>query len=340
MKDLATVMLAASVTLAVSSFARAETVLKIATVIPEGPAAEVQGFKAFKTYVESRSNGEIKVRAFFQTLGGERELTEQVRQGTLEVALVADGAFGGFYKPIQVFSIPYLFDSSPVAWELFRSPFARELASDIREKTGIRVLTFAENGFRNFTNNVREIRTPDDMKGLKMRTMESPVYMTFVQSLGASATPISGAEVALALKQGVVDGQENATGNIADTGTADVQKFMSVNEHILGVHLVIINDAFYNALPRAHQEIVADGAQLYATFTNARKLSTHQEALDKIKGKGLKIHMTTGEEKARFRALSQAPVKQYIEGQVGKPLVDKLLAAAAEARDAVYPAAR
>ncbi|HET6469336.1 MAG TPA: TRAP transporter substrate-binding protein DctP [Geminicoccaceae bacterium] len=307
--------------------ASAQTVVKIASVVPSEEATEIQGFKVFEEYVEFRSNGEIDVQIFAGTLGGEREITEQVMQGTLEMGLAADGAIAGFYKPIQVFSIPYLFPSSPVVWAFYDHPFARELAEDMREQTGIRVLTWAENGFRNFTNNVRPITKPEDMVGLKMRTMESPVYMRFMESLGASATPISAAEMVLALRQGVVDGQENATPIVHDFGLADVQKFMSIDEHILGLHALMINDAFYMGLPEDHRAIVADGARLYRTWSDARKAALHNEYVEKIRAKGLEVHVLSPSEKEAFKAASQEPVKRYIIEQVGEELVNELTAA-------------
>jgi TRAP-type transport system periplasmic protein len=326
-------MVALATFLVMSSQAWAQTIVKVATVVPDGPATEIQGFKIFKEYVEFRSNGEIQ--PFFGQLGGEREITEQVMQGTLEMGLAADGAIAGFYSDIQVFSIPYLFPSSQVAWAFFDHPFAAEMAEDLREQTGIRVLTWSENGFRNLTNSVRPIRTPEDMAGLKMRTMESPVYMRFMESLGASATPISAAEMILALRQGVVDGQENATPIVHDFGIADVQQYMSINEHIFGLHAVMINDAFYMSLPEDQRAIIADGARLYRDWSNSRKAALHQEYVQKIQDKGLEVHVTTAAEKEEFRALSQDPVMEYIVEQVGQELVDRLLAAVEDSKRSV-----
>jgi tripartite ATP-independent transporter DctP family solute receptor len=321
--------------LAVSTQALARTVVKIATVVPEGPATEVQGFKLFKEYVEFRSGGEIEVQPFFGQLGGEREITEQVMQGTLEMGLAADGAIAGFYSDIQVFSIPYLFPSSQVAWAFFDHPFAKQMAEDMREQTGVRVLSWSENGFRNLTNSVRPIRGPEDMVGLKMRTMESPVYMRFMESLGASATPISAAEMILALRQGVVDGQENATPIVHDFGIADVQQYMAINEHIFGLHAVMINDAFYMSLPEDQRAILADGVRLYRDWTDSRKAALHQEYVQKIQDKGLEVHVTTAAEKERFKELSQGPVMEYIVEQVGQELVDGLLVAVEESKQIV-----
>ena len=327
--------LACAACLAVSGQGLAQTTIKIATVVPEGEATEVQGFKVFKDYVEFRSNGELEVQPFFGQLGGEREITEQVMQGTLEMGLAADGAIAGFYKDIQVFSIPYLFPSSPVVWAFYEHPFARELAEDMRQQTGIRVLTWAENGFRNFTNSVRPIRAPEDMAGLKMRTMESPVYMRFMESLGASATPISAAEMILALRQGVVDGQENATPIVHDFGIADVQSHMSLDEHILGLHAFMINDAFYESLSDDHKAIVADGARLYRTWADARKAALHNEYVEKIRAKGVEVQVLSPSEKEAFKEVSQEPVKQYIVEQVGEELVERLIEAVEESTQLV-----
>jgi len=318
--------------------ADAKTRIRFALAVPDTPAAEVQGAKAFKDYVDFKSDGELQVELYFGTLGaGERELTEMCQQGAIEIALVADGAVTGFYKSLQIFAIPYLFPSSPVAWEFFHHPFAKWMQQDMLQKTGIRTVVWAENGFRNLTNSKKEVKTPDDMKGLKMRTMESPVYMRFMESLGAAATPISFSELVMSLQQGVVDGQENASPNIYENGMADVQKFMSTTEHIYSLTLVLINDAFYKSLPRGQQQIIMEAGRLYGSLANALKVATDRSYIEKIRDeKGLKVHITTAEEKEMFRKLSQGPVQEYITEQVGKDLVNRLLNAVEDSKKAVY----
>jgi C4-dicarboxylate-binding protein DctP len=330
------VLAAASITL--PSSGSAQTRIRFALAVPDTPAAEVAGAKAFKEYVEFKSGGELEVELYFGSLGaGERELTEMCQQGAIEMALAADGAVTGFYKPLQVFAIPYLFPSSPVAWEFFHHPFAKWMQQDLLEKTGLRTVVWAENGFRNMTNSKKEVRSPDDMQGLKMRTMESPVYMRFMESLGAAATPISFSELVMSLQQGVVDGQENASPNVYENGMADVQKFMSTTEHIYSVTLVMINDGFYQGLTRGQQQIIMEGGQLHGSLSNALKVATDRSYIERIRDeKGLQVHITTAEEKEQFRALSQEPVREYITEQVGKELVDKLLSAVEDAKKVVY----
>ena len=225
----------------------AAATIKFGMNAPQGDNPEWNALTAFKNHVEFKTEGKVKVNLFPSAqLGAERACAEQVQQGTVEMCLVDTGALAGFYNDIQVLSIPYLFKSSAHAWKVFDSPFFKELADNMRKDTGIRVVAWGENGFRDFTNNVRPIKGPEDLKGLKMRVMESPVFMRFVESFGAAATPMPGSEIIMAAKQGVIDGQENPAQVNYDYNLMDVQKYMSTDEHILGVHAYIISDKFFD----------------------------------------------------------------------------------------------
>lgn len=318
--------------------ADAQTRINFATSVPEANTAEVLGMKAMKEYIDFKSGGTLEVELLFGTLGaGERELTEMVQQGAIEMALAADGAVTGFYPKLQVFAIPYLFKSSPVAWQFVDHPVAREMRREMLEETGLRSVIWAENGFRNLTNSRREVRGPEDMQGLKMRVMESPVYMRFMESLGAAATPISFAELVMSLQQRVVDGQENASVNIFENGMADVQEFFSTTEHIYSMTIITINDDFYQSLTSAEQQVIMEAGRLYASVANAFKVTSDREYVERIRDeKGLKVHVTTPEEKEAFRALSQGPVVDYVNEQLGKEFVDSILAAVADAEAEVY----
>ncbi len=327
----------AGLAMAGSALAQDRITLRFSVGAPEvATDGMVQGIKAMRDYIEFRSNGRIQVRLFFNTMGGSLQVTEQVKNGGLDFALTDDSVLGSFYKPMQAFQIPYLFPSSPVAWEFMNSKFMRDMTEDMRKATGIRTLALSENGFRNITNNVREIRTPDDMRGLKMRTMQSQVYVNFMQSMGASATPISFPELIPALKSNVVDGQENASTTVLDGKLYEVQKFMSVNEHIYGMHLIIFNDAKFRSLSPDHQKIVQEGARLHAEVANSRKAFDAMGAVNKIREAGTRVHVSSASEKERFRQVTQRPVIEFIATQAGRDVVDRVLAAAEEARRAVY----
>lgn len=331
--------LAASVVATVAALPlQAQTTLKFATAVPEANTAEVLGMKAMKDYIEFKSGGSLSVDLLFGTLGvGERELTEMVQQGAVDMALAADGAVSGFYPKLQVFAIPYLFKSSPVAWEFARSPLAQEMRQDMLEATGLRTVAWGENGFRNLTNSRREVKSPADMEGLKMRVMESPVFMRFMESLGAAATPISFSELVMSLQQGVVDGQENASSNVFENGMADVQKYFSTTEHIYSMTIITINDTVFQGLTPAEQQVIMESGQLYASVANSFKVSADRGYIERIRDeKGLQVHITTPEEKEAFRAISQPPVVEYVNEQLGKEFVDSVLAQVAESEKAVY----
>lgn len=312
--------------------------IKFGIGVAEGDYPEYNALVRFKEYVEFKTNGEITVRLFpGNQLGGEREMIEQVQQGSLELTFPADGAMAGFYPPIQVWSIPYIFESAPVAWEVINGPFADAMRRDILEQTGMRALAFSQNGFRSFTNNIRPIVDPADMAGMKIRTMESPVFMELVNSLGATAVPISGAEVVMALRQGVVDGQENPPAVVYSGGHGEVQKYYTLNEHVFGLHVIIANEDWFSSLSPGHQQIIRDAAKVMAWTENLQKTEGDWRYSRKLQEElGMEIHVSSPEQKAAFRDITQEPVVTFIRSRVGDQLVDDLLAAVDAAKAKLY----
>lgn len=322
--------------LAAASPALAKTI-KFGMNAPQGDNPEWHALEAFKNHVEYKTQGSVTVKLFPSAqLGAERACAEQVQQGTVEVCLVDTGALAGFYKNIQVLSIPYLFKSSAHAWAMFDSPFFKDLAENMRKETGIRVMAWGENGFRDFTNNVRPIRSPEDLKGLKMRVMESPVFIRFVESFGAAATPMPGSEIIMAAKQGVIDGQENPAQVNYDYNLMDVQKYMSTDEHILGIHAYIISDKFFQGLTDDEKAVVLEAATLASRIENTQKLAGAKKYIDLIRKKGVDVHMTTMAEKTAFAKVSQEPVLAYLREQVGADLVQNLLDTSKSYEPALY----
>ena len=206
---------------------------------------------AFKEYVESRSGGRIKVEIYPACqLGSEREMLEGVKIGNIEMANTSEGSVAGFYPEILATAIPYAFKNRRVAWEVMDGSYGQNLAADMLKKTGLRCLDINDNGYRNFTNNVRPVHTPADLKGLKIRTMENPAHMKMVNAMGAIATPIAWAEVYTALQLGTVDGQENPVSLIVAKRFYEVQKYCTLDGHIFSIDFTWINDKFYQSVPR------------------------------------------------------------------------------------------
>jgi TRAP-type transport system periplasmic protein len=316
--------------------AQAQT-LRFGMNTPPSDAPDYQGALAMKSYLEFNSGGKLQLQIFPSgQLGSEREMTEQIRDGALDIAWVADGNLTGFYPKMQVLAIPYLFPSSPVAWDVLRGPWAAQLKEDIHKTAGFRVLEMAENGFRDFTNSKRPIVTPADLQGLKMRTMESPVYITLMKSLGAAATPIGTDQLIMSLQQNVVDGEENAPNSVFTLGIADVQKFMSTDEHTFSSVMIICSNAAYDKLTPDQRRMLIEAATVMGNLNNAGKAQRKAQDIEGIRKKGVQVHLTTVAEKEQFKQIAQGPVLQYIQQQVGKDLVDALLADEKRAEAMVY----
>lgn len=320
--------------------ATAQVTIRVGTTVPEADNPQTHAFRAMAEYISFRSGGDMNVEVFYGgALGGDRELLEQVQNNTLQFTAVADGAVANFFPEIQVVAIPYLFSSSNHAITFFNtSPFFQDVAERLEAETKLKILMAAESGFRNITNNVHPIMTPDDMVGLKMRTMESPVFMELMRSVGAAPTPIAFNETILALRQGVVDGQENAVATVRMFGVWEVQKYMSINEHIYSPALIITSSEFWNGLTEPQRQIFKDGVFVWATVSNSGYIANYDQDIQFMRENGVEIHVNSAEEKALFRDAMQPPILEFIAERVGKDTVDAFIAAVEETRLQMYAA--
>lgn len=291
------------------------------------------GVVAFKEYVEKASGGKIQVTVSpGSALGNTASLQEMTMTGEIEASTShTEGTIAIIYPNIQCLSIPYLFQNVDQALEVFRGEFGQKLFEDMRKKTGIRVIGIWDNGgFRNFTNNKRPIRTPADMKGLKIRTMDNPAHMEIVRSLGAKPTPISWAELYTALQTGVVDGEENSIPTFLLGSLQEVQKYMVMDGHVYSQLHLFVNDKWFNGLPKKYQEIILRGGEL-AGYAGERATRVYRDVGRGICIKaGVEFYDPTADELAQFKALAQPPVTKFIreKGVKDPKWVDDILAAA------------
>jgi len=284
------------------------------------------GSTVFKAMVENETGGAVAVNLFpAGQLGGEREIAEAVKLGSVQIGMLS-GPFSGFCKEAQVFDIPYLFPSNLVAYRVLDGPFGKELAQECLQKTGMRILTYAQVGFRNFTNSARVIKSPGDLKGLKFRVMENPVYMTLVRSLGGAPTPIPWPETYTALQQKVVDGQENPVSAIKFAKLYEVQKYMTMDGHTFGVSFMLINEKFFQSLPKEYQAIVKRAALTSAVSENGIDNLDNAIGVQFLKEKGMEVYAPTAAQKAEFQAAAQPPIIEYLDKQLGgRAWIDKVL---------------
>jgi TRAP-type transport system periplasmic protein len=283
---------------------------------------------AFKEHVEKATNGSIKVEIYpAGQFGKDQPTMEGVKLGTLELAVAHDGAIATVYKQIGVLGIPFLYDSHEHAWRVYDSKWKDDFSADMVKKTGIRMLSVADNGVRHFTNSVKPIQSPADMKGMKIRIQPSPVFKTLVESLGASASAIPWAELPTALQQRVVDGQENGVTNILAASLYQHQKYATLDGHVWSIHAYLINERFYQGLTPTERKAVDEGVQKAVAIH--RKMTSDQDKnakqiLEKV---GMQVYTPTAAQIGEFRKLAQPPVKQWAEKEIGKDYVDSLFKA-------------
>ncbi len=285
----------------------------------------------FKNIVEGETD--ISVELFpAKALGDENDLIQQVQEGTTHMAIVS-GAMAKVCKPADVLNIPYTFSSATVAWDVLDGEFGKELADYCLKKTGLRTLAYGETGFRNFTNNVREIKSPADMKGLKFRVQPIPLYVEMVKGLGGEPTPIAWSELPNALSTGVVDGQENPVGVIYNNNFHKLQKYLVLDGHVYAADFILINDEFFGSLPENDQAIIKKAARIAGVMGRAIQEFNTAEGVTKVAAEGMKVYSPTAEEMASFKKLAQPAVKEWLAGELGDEAVwiKKLDAAVAEA---------
>ncbi len=325
----------AALTIGLAGAAQAETTIRVAHVDPDDWQTSKKGAAAqiFKNIVEGESD--LKVELFpAGALGNEDELVAQAQEGLTQVAIVS-GAMSKVCPAASVLDIPYVFSSAPVAWDVLDGPFGKDLAQHCLDETGLRTLAYGETGFRNFTNNTREIKSPADMKGLKFRVQPIPLYLEMVKSLGGEPTPIAWTELPNALSTGVVDGQENPVGTIYNNGLHKLQKYMTLDGHVYGADFIVISDEFYEGLSPADQEVVSKAARIAGTMGRAIQEWSTAEGVKKVQEEGMQVYSPTTEEIKAFADAAQPAVIDYLRGELGPDAewIDRLQTAVADTQE-------
>jgi len=308
--------------MAVTAFAGSgKYIIRVGYIVPETQSHHIIMRDVFKKDIETKSNGRITVELYPNgQLGGDRELIESVQLGTLEMAIPASSVFAGFDKRFQVLDLPFLFKSKEVAFAALDGELGKKL-DEILPKHGMINLGYAENGFRHITNNRKPIHTPDDLKGLKLRTMENPLDIAFFKLLGANPTPMNFGELYTALQQGTVDGQENPIALVYTSKFYEVQKYYSLTGHVFSPIMLVANKSFIDKLPEDLREIVMEAGRKFCV--EQRKLADVQEKeyLEALKATGMQINELTPEEKAAF-VEATLPAYDMFRDEIGDDLID------------------
>lgn len=300
--------------------AAAQTTMRISISVAQNSHQGV-AIDTFAREVEKRTAGRYKVQTFYSgSLGGERESIEAVQLGTQELAFSSTGPVPNFVPETKVLDIPFLFRDKAHARAVLDGPIGAEMLTKFDSK-GFKALAWAENGFRHMTNSKRAVNAPDDLKGLKMRTMENPIHVTAYKGLGIVTTPMAFPEVFTALQQGTVDGQENPLSVIMAAKFDQVQKHLSLTGHVYSPAIFLMNKASFDKLSAADKQAFIDAAKEGTKANRARVDEDDAKGVAELRSKGMSV--VENLDKAKFVS-TLAPVNAEFEKQFGKATLDRI----------------
>jgi len=274
--------------LAASAAAQAQTVLKIGYTATNdshyGTAANVFGEELAK-----RTNGRYKLQQFpSSALGGEREMIEAVQLGSQDMVITSTGPVGNFVPETRVFDIPFLFRDYDHARKVLDGQIGQDALAKFPPK-GLVALVWMENGFRHLTNSKQPITGPENLKGMKIRTMENKVHMEAFKTLGALPTPMAMNELFTALQQGTVDGQENPIPVILSNKLYTVQKHLTLDGHVYSPALLIISPTVWSKVSDADKKAFLEAAKVAVAANRKRVNDDEANGIATIKAAGVSV---------------------------------------------------
>ena len=315
-------LVAATVLGLATGAAQAQTVLKMAF----GLGLQAQygvGAVYMRDHIENRTGGRYKLELFPDfALGGEREMTEGAQLGTIDLVITSTGPVGNFVPDTLITDIPFLFRDYAHARAVLDGPIGEAILDKCPPK-GLICLAWTENGIRHMTNNKREVKSPEDAKGLKLRTMENPVHMSAFRSIGVLPTPMSWPEVFTALQQGTVDGQENPIGVIASAKLFQVQKHLTLTGHLYSPALILMSPATYNKMSDADRKAIRDLARESAAISRKRVEQQEPDGIVELRKAGMQIRTLTPAERASFQKALEPAYAEFAK-RFGKANIDAI----------------
>ncbi|MFS0575185.1 DctP family TRAP transporter solute-binding subunit [Sporosarcina sp. 179-K 3D1 HS] len=280
----------------------------------------------FAEQVAKETNGQIKVEVFPDSqLGGERDNFEGLQLGSLQASIISTAVSSSFSPNLSILDLPFLFKDHQTAYNVLDGEIGKRLLSEMKDQ-GVIGINFWENGYRHLTNNIREVRTPDDLKGLKIRTMESPIHLDVWKELGVQPTPMAFPELFTALQQGTVDGQENPFVVTATNKFYEVQDYLTVTQHVYGANIFLVSDKFWQTLSEEEKEIILKAGEDAKNYQREIEQQQAAEFLGLLKENGMKITELTDSEQQQFREKVQ-PIYEKYSKELGEELVGELLKA-------------
>lgn len=299
--------------------ASAQTQINIASVTSPDLVHTKAAFW-FKECVEKAAPGKLSVAVHHSaSLGSETQVLQQIQLGTTQVSVCTTGPIEAFVPEIKALEMPFVLPSYEAADKVLDGPIGQELGKKF-EKSGFMALAFLDNGFRNVTNSKRAVKTPEDLKALKIRTMEAPTHLAIWRAIGANPTPMAW-PIFTQLQQGVIDGQENPISVIHGSKLQEAgQKYLTLTRHVYSALVFVANKAFIEGLPPAERKVVLDCARA-ASLQGRRHIRDNEaKQIAELSAAGMQVEDKP--DLAAFRKAT-APVIETASGET-KKLVEQI----------------
>ena len=287
--------------------------------------------KVFAEAVEKASGGKMKVRAVGgAALGPDTQMQQALIGGAQEMMVGSTATLVGITKEMALWDTPFLFNNAKEADAILDGPIGQKVIDKLPEK-GLVGLVYWENGFRNLTNTKRPVTKLEDLDGIKLRVMQNNVYLESFKTLGANAVPLPFSELFSALETKTVDGQENPYNTILSSKFYEVQKYLSVTNHVYSPWIVLVSKKWWDGLSKDEQKVLMDAAKASRDFERKDTRDEAAKALGELKAKGMQINELSPAESARMRD-KLTRVNASIGANVGMDLWNETQAALAKLR--------
>jgi tripartite ATP-independent transporter DctP family solute receptor len=298
--------------------AQSKTVLKMGT-LGSTEYFYYKGAKQMADEVAAKTGGSVEIQVFpNQQLGNERDMIEGMQLGTIDLAVINTPLLAGFDPRFQLFDMPFLFNNWDHVNKVLSSPIGEDLTKSLETKQ-LKAFAFSTAGFRHVLNYKRPIRTPEDLSGLKIRTLDNPVHVAIMNAMGANATPMQYSEVATALRQHTVDGLDSPIAATVTEKFYETNKYLSLTGHVFTGVIFLMGMKRFQSLPADLQAIITDAAVIGANTETKLHNQFEVEALQILPQQhGMEINKVDA---GPFRARMQ-PVFDRYQDRVGKDLIE------------------
>ncbi len=308
-------------TILFTGVANAETTLRFGY---EAPRSDTQhtAAKKFNDLLKEKSKGEIKLSLFpDSTLGNAQTMIGAVRGGTIDIEMSGSPNFSGLEPKLNVIDIPFIFKNREHAYAVLDGEIGQGLLKDL-EAQGLKGLAFWEVGFRSFTNSKHPVKSPEDIKGLKVRTNQNPMYIQAFTLLGANPVPMPLSELYTALETRAVDAQEHPIGIFWSAKLYEVQKHLSLTNHGYTPLIVVMNKAKFDSFSPELQQAILDSAKEAGNYQRQLNLENEKDIITKLQKAGIEVIEEV--DNKPFKAIIEADVRKAFIEKNGSELVEKI----------------